>query len=185
MADSCLLGTAHPPGYPLFLMMSWCFSHVCKILNLNRVFVDSDTWNFKFEDPTFAWKVNIMCCLLGALGAGFVGMSSIELLSNLGINRWQLTAASITCFLFAFSTIVWENTISTEVFALNNFLLSLLLYLTIRHHSVIKNVEAENDSEKPYRSRRGEEVVILFIGALVSGLVLSNQHAGALQVTFP
>lgn len=76
LAESCLLGTAHPPGYPIFTMLS----HIVGKIPFYRIYIDynndiisnitfDNVWDMiKIDtDPTVGWKVNNLCCLLGIL----------------------------------------------------------------------------------------------------------------------
>ena len=58
------LGTAHPPGYPLFTLLA----HVAAQMPLPRIVFDFtrlDQMIVFDTHPTVAWKVNHMCCILG------------------------------------------------------------------------------------------------------------------------
>lgn len=73
----------------------------------------------------------------------------------------------IASMLFAFSPLIWEYSITAEVFALNNFFCALLLYLTL---SIWQTQIAAQSNFNVY------------IGALVCGLAMSNQHASLLSI---
>lgn len=64
----------------------------------------------------------------------------------------------------AFSPLAWQYSVTAEVFALNNFLLSLLCHLTVLYASF------------------GRDILHAVLGAFVSGLALSNQHTAVLYV---
>ena len=72
-------------------------------------------------------------------------------------------ASGCAALLMAFSPLIWQYSVTAEVFALNNFLLSLLCSLTVRF-----------SFSRDLKTAMG--------GALVSGLALSNQHTAVLYV---
>jgi hypothetical protein len=57
VAEACHLGVAHPPGYPLFTVLSHAAMQV------------------PIEGTTPGWRVNAMCCCCGALAAMFVALT--------------------------------------------------------------------------------------------------------------
>ncbi|CAN0331157.1 unnamed protein product, partial [Hapterophycus canaliculatus] len=72
-------------------------------------------------------------------------------------------ASGCAALLMAFSPLTWQYSVTAEVFALNNFLLSLLCSLAVR-----------------FSFRR--DLTTATGGAFVSGLALSNQHTSVLYV---
>ncbi len=159
LAESCLHGTAHPPGYPTFLMLSQFWTQLLTAISIQG---------------TVAWKVNIMCAFFGALAAGFIGLASYDLVLLTRSKKLLITMSLISALLFAFSPLVWEYSISAEVFSLNNAILSMLLFLTLR---IIKNTYVGTLS-----SLHLEEFIYLSVGSFLSGLTISNQHAGIIQL---
>lgn len=69
VAEACKLGVAHPPGYPLFVMLG----HIATIIPL-----PSD-W---FPNPTPAFRVNFMNAMFGACTAVLM-LKCIVLMSEL------------------------------------------------------------------------------------------------------
>ncbi|CAM9750958.1 unnamed protein product, partial [Choristocarpus tenellus] len=76
-------------------------------------------------------------------------------------DAYNPTAAMGGALLFALSPLAWEYSTGTEVFALNNFLVAAIIYLTSR-------------------TIRRPTVGTARVGALVCGFALSNQHASVL-----
>jgi hypothetical protein len=99
------LGIAHPPGYPLYTLLAKLFT----LLPIG----------------TIAWRVNLFSAVCGA------GAATILVLA---VARWSgsLWAGVAAASLFAFSPRVWPHAVTAEVFALNNFFLAGLVYLTVR-----------------------------------------------------
>jgi len=124
------MGVAHPPGYPLFLMLAKLFTFI--------------------PFGTIAWRVNLLSavCDTGA---------AVMLL--LAVRRWTRNhwAGLLASGLFAFSPLVWRYAVVGEVFALNNLIVALMLYLAVRY--------SENHDSK-----------FAYLTALVFGLGMSNHH---------
>ena len=114
LAEGCALGTAHPPGYPLFTMLV----HVATRMGQNR-------------SPAF--YVNVMCALFGSTAAGLLSCSVLLLTERR--NLVGLCSAITAGLLFAFSPLAWQYHVTAEVFALHNMLISLLVYVACRFAS--------------------------------------------------
>uniref|UniRef100_A0A7S4JJE5 DUF2723 domain-containing protein n=1 Tax=Guillardia theta TaxID=55529 RepID=A0A7S4JJE5_GUITH len=146
----CTAGLAHPPGYPLFTMLAILFH------------------NIPFGSP--AWRVNLLSVFLSTGCAWFQFHSVVLWEESLSKDRggkggrrmWEWTvsvwAGVLTSLLMAFCPLLWMYSIQAEVFAMNNFFVSLFLYLTVRFYI--------------FRETR-----IAFLGSLAIGLGLSNQHS--------
>lgn len=103
--------TAHPPGYPLYSFLGYLTSHL--------------PWN------TVAWRVGLLSSIPMAGTVTLIGM----LIYRLTRSRVASLLASAT---LAFTYVFWLYGIVPEVFALNAFLTSLILYtayLYTRHPS--------------------------------------------------
>lgn len=105
IAVAYTLGTAHPPGYPLYTLLASLFASL--------------------PIATVAWRVNLMSAALDA-GAAVLLLSAVA--------RWtgSTWAGLLAGGLFAFSPLVWSYAVVAEVFALNNFLIALMLWLGVR-----------------------------------------------------
>ena len=99
---SYFLGIPHPPGYP-----TWCLlSHPFVYLPLGNI----------------AWRVN--------LSSAFFASCTVLLVFLFVFKISKSRIASISsAFLFAFSLEFWEQSVITEVYALNAFFLVLCFYL--------------------------------------------------------
>lgn len=124
-------GTVHPPGYPTWTMMANAFAK----LPLGG-------------EP--AWRVNLSSAVCGALAA---------LLLSAAVGVWSHCAWTGVAAggAFAFSPLVWQYAVQGEVFALNNLLNALLLFLLVLYE------------RQPTLPRA-------CAGAAAIGLALSNQH---------
>jgi len=120
------LGVPHPPGYPLWTIISWMFTEVLSFARFRG-------------QPNPAWCVGVMSAFFGALTAGLTAM----LISRIG--RKQLlparmaprpgetfipTAAGIAAgLLMAFAPVPWSQSVIVEVYTMNAFLVTLQLFV--------------------------------------------------------
>lgn len=95
------LGTAHPPGYPLWTLLAHGF-----------------TW---LPFGSIAWRVALFSAICGAGAAGLLGRTV-----QLWTGRWW--AGLLAGGLFAFAPVTWEYATQAEVFALNNVLIASVLW---------------------------------------------------------
>lgn len=99
-------GIAHPPGYPLYVMLAGAWAH---LLPLGSV----------------AWRMNLFSAVCMALAAGVVALTVARL------SRSHL-AALIAAWAFAFAAPVWKYALVAEVFGLNALLAALALWAFAR-----------------------------------------------------
>jgi hypothetical protein len=99
---------------------------------------------------TPAYRTNLCAGLFSALGNAVLYLF-VERVTG------SVPASALAAFGFAFGKLVWLYSIQAEVFALNNFLAAMLLYLTARY-------EAE------------KSLTVALLGAFTCGLGISNQH---------
>ncbi|GMH94947.1 hypothetical protein TrST_g1522 [Triparma strigata] len=154
LAEACHLGTAHPPGYPLFTILMYMVSEVG---------VNVEGW-------TPAAAANAACCFFGATTATVLSETTYRFVSSeLGKEHDVLAgyAGALGGVLFAFSPLTWEYSVGAEVFALHNTLVAFILYFTV---SVAVAEE------------RGSRLVSGCLGALFCGLAISNQHTSILFI---
>ncbi|KAG5177818.1 hypothetical protein JKP88DRAFT_264888 [Tribonema minus] len=203
LAEACGLGTAHPPGYPLFTLLHHAVYRAAPLLrrftpsppaaakhcpivtsgavvwgaNLTRApplvlaFPHSHICRFAPSPPAaaehcpivtsgaVAWGANLLACAFGAGAAAALALA-VEVWTA-GTRAHCPGAAAAAAVLFALSPLTWEYSVGTEVFALNNLLLALLLLASARLH-------------------RAPSARAAARGALLCGLALSNQHAALL-----
>src|SRR4051794_15468736 len=144
IAAAYTAGIAHPPGYPLYMMLGYVVSHLPGL--------SPATW------------MNVFSGVLDALAVGIVFLIIHRLVSPAG-RRWlPLAAAACGSLLLAFSTGFWAYSVVAEVFALNNLLAALLLYLAIEW------------------ARRPQRAILLWAFMFVLGLALCNQQTIVLFV---
>ncbi|MFH1755191.1 MAG: DUF2723 domain-containing protein [Candidatus Latescibacterota bacterium] len=100
------LGIAHPPGYPLFTLLTRLF---CLI---------------PFE--SVAWRVNFASAVFGSAGVIFLYLTMMHLTRSV----W---ASLFAAGLYAFSPVVWHHSLLAEVFSLNNFFITVTAYLSLTY----------------------------------------------------
>ncbi len=127
------LGVPHPPGYPIWTMIAWCF---CRLFG----------WVTFRGQPSPAWCISLASAVTGALAAGVTAMliarSGSDMLrdtatedhpSNPKRDNWICWAGGVGASLaFAFSPVMWSQSVIVEVYALGALFLMWVLLLTYR-----------------------------------------------------
>ncbi len=121
------LGVAHPPGYPLWAMISWVF---CRLLGWV-------TWQ---GYPNPAWAVAFGSAVMGALATGLTALlisrSGRDLLKGTTVapeawcDRLAVLGGVAGSLAFAFSPVVWSQAVIVEVYALGSLFMAGVLLLT-------------------------------------------------------
>ncbi|MBI3559147.1 DUF2723 domain-containing protein, partial [Candidatus Gottesmanbacteria bacterium] len=99
------LGIAHPPGYPLFTLIAHLFTY----LPFNNV----------------AWRVNLFSAVSSAATLVFVYLIIKKITKN-------NLAAIGTAAILGLSQTFWLYSLVTEVFALNNLFVVIIIYLALQ-----------------------------------------------------
>jgi tetratricopeptide (TPR) repeat protein len=160
------LGVPHPPGYPIWSLVTWFFQ-----------------WVFHFGDfhgqPNPAWPVGLSSAFFGALACAMLGLlvsrSGADILRGVERATRVLGYAyeNLICWvsgvtgglLFAFSSVLWSQSTIVEVYSLNAFFLVLIILLTYRWMC------------------RPHEDNFLYATAFIFGLGLTN-HQSLLFIVF-
>jgi tetratricopeptide (TPR) repeat protein len=98
------LGIAHPPGYPLWCILGHLFTYI--------------------PFGTVAWRVNLMSATFGALTVFVVCLMGLKVTRN----RVAATAGALA---FAFSAEFWDQSVITEVYTLNAFLIAVCVVMLL------------------------------------------------------
>lgn len=83
----------------------------------------------------FAWRINLLSAVFGALSCGLVYLALKNLLENTWAasqtnrGKCSLIVSLGSALFFAFSWVMWSQSINAEVYSLQVFLTGLLLYL--------------------------------------------------------
>jgi hypothetical protein len=100
------LGLAHPTGYPLFTWLGFAFVH---LLPIGEV----------------AYRTNLMSAVLGAGAVGLLYLIGRRL-------ELHPIAAALGAAIYAVSPTFWSETVITEVYAPNAFMVTLTLWFLLR-----------------------------------------------------
>ena len=140
-------GVAHPPGFPLYLMLA----HIASLLPAGSV----------------ALRLNGFSALFGALAAAMLTLATYEAMAAIRSERkaapekFEIVAAVAAGLLFVFSRTIWAYSTVTEVYSLNTFLIATVLWLMLAW----RRTTGDGDG---YR--------LLYIAAFVFGLGLCVHH---------
>lgn len=99
------LGVAHAPGYPLYTLLGWLFSHAVPVGDV-------------------AFRLNLMSALLGAAAVLLVYFVARRLTGD-------ALASLVAALLLGFSYWFWANSLVAEVYTLDAFLLAAMLLLLV------------------------------------------------------
>ncbi|MGD9782131.1 MAG: DUF2723 domain-containing protein [Kiritimatiellia bacterium] len=153
------LGVPHPPGYPIWTLVTWFFQWIFHWVTYNG-------------HPNPAWSVGLSSAVAGAgacaLLALLVSRSGADLLRSIPAltdkigfrteNRLCLVAGISGGLLMAFSPVLWSQSVIVEVYSLNalfQMAVLLLIYMWM--------CRPKND-------------VLLFLAAFLFGLGLTNHQ---------
>ena len=100
-----VLGTAHPPGYPLYVFVSYAFSHL--------------------PMGSLAFRINLMSAFFGAVTVALV-------CATLGRIRCPPSAAAAAALGLAFGRFFWSKATVAEVYTLNAALVALVTWQALR-----------------------------------------------------
>jgi tetratricopeptide (TPR) repeat protein len=125
------LGVPHPPGYPIWTILAWIFTKLFAFVPFRG-------------QPNPAWSIGLLSAVFGALAAGMTAMlicrSGHDLLraSRDTMHTASKATEDAICWvggvagslLFAFSPVMWSQSVIVEVYSLNAFFLVLIFLLT-------------------------------------------------------
>ncbi len=124
------LGVPHPPGYPIWTLMTWFFQWVFH-------------WVTYHGHPNPAWSVGLASAVSGAAACALLALlisrSGADLLRSIPAltdkigfhteNRLCLVAGISGGLLLAFSPVLWSQSVIVEVYGLNAFFQMVVLLL--------------------------------------------------------
>ena len=150
------LGVAHPPGYPTMTMLTYAAEAAF-------FFAGGEPGHFS---PGFVQ--NQFHCFLSALANVALYYAGTRMTGSCG-------AGMLAASLFGFSPLVWGYSTHIEVFSLNNLLVNVLILLCVLYY---RAYAAEMGVAGGVTGR----VRIMYLGAFLCGLALTNQHTSILYV---
>lgn len=153
------LGVPHPPGYPIWTLLTWAFQWIFHKVTFHGY-------------PNPAWAVNFFSAFTGALACGILAMlvsrSGMDFLRNMKKETAVLGEKTESLFccvagissglLLAFSQGMWSQSVIAEVYAPNILFQTAVLLFLYRWM-------AEPDNPKP-----------LFVMAFIFGIGLTNHQ---------
>ena len=124
------LGVPHPPGYPIWTLITWFFQWVFHWVKYNGY-------------PNPSWSVGLASAVAGAGACGLLALlisrSGADLLRSVPALREKIgfQAENLLCLaagisgglLLAFSPVLWSQSVIVEVYSLNAFFQMLILLL--------------------------------------------------------
>ena len=125
------LGVPHPPGYPIWSLLTWFFQWIFGWVRYNG-------------HPNPAWGVAFCSAVCGAAACAVLALlisrSGADMLrsSKRATEALGLKTESLICWvggvtgglLFAFSPVLWSQSVIVEVYSLNALFLTLIILLT-------------------------------------------------------
>ncbi len=170
------LGVAHPPGFPLYLLIT----HLATLLPFGNV----------------AQRVHFASALFAALAVALVYLVTIEgilalrdpvVKKNAGKarprekqivpkERWACVAGLVSGGLAAFSRTLWSYATVAEVYTLNALLILLVFLLLLRWRNSVANAVSGSGERSGHR--------LLYSAAFVFGLALGVHHV-TVALTLP
>ncbi|OQA23676.1 MAG: Tetratricopeptide repeat protein [Verrucomicrobia bacterium ADurb.Bin345] len=127
------LGVPHPPGYPIWSLLTWFFQWIFGWVRYNG-------------NPNPAWGVGFSSAVFGAASCAvlaiLISRSGADMLRSMkrATDVLGLKTEALICWvggvtgglLFAFSPVLWSQSVIVEVYSLNALFLSLIILLTYR-----------------------------------------------------
>jgi tetratricopeptide (TPR) repeat protein len=127
------MGVPHPPGYPVWTMISWLFARIFSFVTFRG-------------QPNPAWAVSLVSAVCGALTIGalamLIGRSGRAMLDRAPTDdgtptapdpwhrRYSALAALSVGLLFSFTHAMWSQAVIAEIYTLNALFLALILLFT-------------------------------------------------------
>lgn len=169
------LGVAHPPGFPLYLMLA----HLASLVPLGNV----------------AERINFGSAVFAALAAGMLVLVAAEIIGGLTLpgssskgrsnkdspkTGWAGAVFPAVCsaLLFAFSRTMWSYATIAEVYTLNTFLVLTIIFLMLRWRRRIRETEGPAATAKKPRNKTAvtKYDTLLYAAAVVFGLAMGVHH---------
>ncbi|AFH48264.1 Hypothetical protein IALB_0552 [Ignavibacterium album JCM 16511] len=151
-------GIAHPTGYPLFSITGYIYS---KLPIAEPLIFQLNLLQCIFNSLTVIVLIKIIEKILLNFKY-FINDKRFPAFSNISINQWTVLITSIIGGLtFAFSITFWKQSTRVEVYSLQIFLTSLILYLFI--DILTKHLKSESSKNQQW-----------YLIAILIGLAFSN-----------
>ena len=129
ITEAWQLGLPHPPGYPTFSMLGHLFSR--------KLNIAASAGNAVSK---VAWRLNFMSAILTSLSAVFIFLMIQNMKKMLWRHREDCWVAAeyssfpwflgsiVASLMYSFCPLIWTYAVTAEVFALNNFFASYIVF---------------------------------------------------------
>jgi hypothetical protein len=110
-----LPGIAHPPGYPLYILLGWLWTHLLPV-------------------GLVAWRMNLLSALLAAVAVGLVygvARRMLDLTLPMTPGPARALAAAVAAATFAVTPTFWSQAVIAEVYALHLLFVAAALWLAL------------------------------------------------------
>ncbi|KAL3790678.1 hypothetical protein HJC23_009778 [Cyclotella cryptica] len=197
VAEGCALGTAHPPGYPLYTLI---VALVVRVMRNSSSWWDGSLFGYDDVRSPVYW-VNVTSCLFGSISSGFLSSIVFRLsrdfgdesvkeastASNQNLLRHVLSLSTMfgkllcaisTSLLCSFSPLMWQYNKEAEVFALHILFVSAILYVLVIYEETVVSTKSKETTNAEHNWKT------IAAGAFLCGLSLTNQHTSILLI-FP
>ena len=176
LAEGCIKGIAHPPGYPLFTLLVYVIKLVYETIYFNlQTILGGDHFIHNSGSYHIAYRVNLTSVLFTTVTGFFICESLLlthfllysnnfnsdsKLVQSIPYTYQQRVVPGLygsiiyTYGLFAFSPLIWQYAVTSEVFPMNNMFAAFLIYLTLLF-------------------AKHRRIEIAYFGAFICGLVRS------------
>jgi|GEM_PF-629392 len=151
IAASCVLGVAHPPGYPLYCVIGKAFSFLP---------MDAFAFRINFVSAFFAAAASAVLCII--LLKMFIEMNGNSI-------AWKEIVALAASLTFTFSSNIWSQaTTILKVYCFHTFLVACIILILLEWRRLILSALPNSGS---YRT----DMLILLLSFLW-GFSLTNHH---------
>ncbi|MGH7532663.1 MAG: glycosyltransferase family 117 protein, partial [Gemmatimonadales bacterium] len=154
------LGIPHPPGSPFFVLVA----HV---------------WAMLLPFGTFAWRVNLLAAVTGALTVAFLALALYETIRPQGPGAESLSVVS--ALVAGFTLTHWQNSNETEVYAVATAMIAVIIWLALRWRAA-RETNAGGSGSRPVPARY--LLLILYLFGLAVGDHLLTLLAGPAVIAF-
>lgn len=158
IASSFLISTAHPPGYPLYVLMG----KLAGFLPFGNV----------------AYRLNLSSAFFSSMAAATVFLITSRVIKDQDLSgamqKYKNIVSLSTAITFAFSFNLWNQAVTAEVYPLNTFMSGLIIYILLAW----KDHESEFQKINPSISKffTFQDLRLLYLACFLFGLGIGNHH---------
>jgi tetratricopeptide (TPR) repeat protein len=112
-------GVPHPPGYPLWTMSGYLFSHLIPFGNV--------AWRVNLQSAVFGAAANAVLTLLVCHSGRWLAQRWAPAEQQALARRWVFYIGLLTGCVIGFSDVMWSQGVISEVYTLNGLFVNLVL----------------------------------------------------------